>query len=69
MVTEPATTLIGIEEHFLTPAIEHAWHAIGLEAADPSVGYHQGAFGRRLVDLADERLALMDETGLDVQVL
>jgi len=69
MVTESTTTLIGIEEHFLTPAIEHAWHAIGLEAADPSVGYHRGAFGRRLVDLADERLALMDETGLDVQVL
>lgn len=69
MVTEPVTMLIGIEEHFLTPAIEHAWHAIGLEATDPSVGYHQGAFGRRLVDLAEERLALMDETGLDVQVL
>lgn len=69
MVTEPTTMLIGIEEHFLTPAIEHAWHAIGLEATDPSVGYHQGAFGRRLADLADERLALMDETGLDIQVL
>lgn len=69
MVIEPTTMLIGIEEHFLTPAIEHAWHAIGLEATDPSVGYHQGAFGRRLVDLADERLALMDETGLDMQVL
>jgi len=69
MVTEPTTMLIGIEEHFLTPAIEHAWHAIGLEATDPSVGYHQGAFGRRLADLTDERLALMDETGLDIQVL
>lgn len=68
MVTR-STVLIGIEEHFLTPAIEHAWQAIGLEATDPSVGFHQGAFGRRLVDLADERLALMDETGLDVQVL
>ncbi|MES3045571.1 hypothetical protein [Sphingomonas faeni] len=37
--------------------------------ADPRVGYHQGAFGRRLVDLADERPALMDKAGLDVQVL
>ena len=61
--------LIGIEEHFLTPAVEQAWHAIGLEAIDPSVGYHQGGICRRLTDLASERLALMDETGLDVQVL
>ena len=69
MVIASPTMLIGIEEHFLTPAIENAWHAIGLEATDPSVGYHQGAFGRRLIDLADERLRLMDETGLDMQVL
>jgi predicted TIM-barrel fold metal-dependent hydrolase len=69
MVIASPTMLIGIEEHFLTPAIENAWHAIGLEATDPSIGYHQGAFGRRLIDLADERLRLMDETGLDMQVL
>jgi hypothetical protein len=55
MVTEATTMLIGIEEHFLTPAIERAWHAIGLEAADPSVGYRQGTFGRRLVDLGQGR--------------
>ncbi len=61
--------LIGIEEHFVTPEVEAAWHAIGLDAMDPSVGYHQGAIGRRLADIADERLALMDETGIDVQVL
>jgi predicted TIM-barrel fold metal-dependent hydrolase len=69
MVVRQSTTLIGIEEHFLTPAIENAWHAIGLEATDPSLAFHQGTFGRRLADLADERLALMDETGLDIQVL
>ena len=62
-------TLIGIEEHFLTPEVEAAWHAIGLEATDPSVGYHAGEIRQRLANLADERLALMDETGLDVQVL
>ncbi|MGN8000064.1 amidohydrolase family protein [Sphingomonas sp. 22176] len=61
--------LIGIEEHFLTPEVAAAWHAIGLEATDPSVAYHGGAIGHRLADLADERLALMDETGLDMQVL
>ena len=68
-MSEGDVPLIGIEEHFLTPDVEAAWHAIGLEATDPSVGYHQGAIGRRLADLADERIACMDETGLDVQVL
>jgi uncharacterized protein len=61
--------LIGMEEHFLTAEVSQAWSAIGLEAADPSVAYHAGAIEHRLINLADERLALMDETGLDVQVL
>ncbi len=61
--------LIGIEEHFLTAQVRDAWHAIELEAIDPSVGYHAGAIEQRLIDLAGDRLALMDETGLDVQVL
>lgn len=61
--------LIGIEEHYLTAEVRDAWDAIGLAAADPSVGIHSGEIERRLVDLAGERIALMDETGLDVQVL
>ncbi|SHG93847.1 hypothetical protein SAMN02745157_0028 [Kaistia soli DSM 19436] len=61
--------LIGIEEHFLTEDIQDAWQAIALEATDPSVAFHANAVGRRLLDLSDERLALMDETGLDMQVL
>jgi predicted TIM-barrel fold metal-dependent hydrolase len=61
--------LIGIEEHFLTADVRDAWHAIGLEAIDPSVAYHAGAIEQRLFDLAEDRLALMDETGLNVQVL
>lgn len=61
--------LIGIEEHFLTAEVRDAWHAIGLAAIDPSVAYHAGAIEQRLVDLAEDRLGLMDETGLDVQVL
>ncbi|QDL93175.1 amidohydrolase [Paroceanicella profunda] len=61
--------LIGIEEHFLTKEVSSAWRAIGLEARDPSVAYHGGQMERRLLDLADERLALMDESELDVQVL
>lgn len=61
--------LIGIEEHFLTADIRDAWTAAGLEATDPSVAFHAGAIEGRLLDLAQGRLALMDETGLDIQVL
>ncbi|MGY2316873.1 amidohydrolase family protein [Pseudomonas sp. SDO5522_S412] len=61
--------LIGIEEHFLTVEIRDAWHSLQLEALDPSVAFHSGAIEDRLLDLAEKRLVLMDETGLDVQVL
>lgn len=61
--------LIGIEEHVLTPDVLQAWRAAGLEATDPSVAFHSGVIEGRLLDLAEDRLALMDETGLDVQVL
>ena len=64
-----AMKLIGIEEHFLTAEVRDAWHALGLAAVDPSVAFHSGAIEGRLLDLAEKRLALMDETGLDVQVL
>ena len=40
-----------------------------LAATDPSVAFHHGEIEGRLLDLADRRLALMDETGVDVQVL
>ncbi|EZP72748.1 Amidohydrolase 2 [Sphingomonas paucimobilis] len=61
--------LIGIEEHYLTTDVRDAWEAIGLASTDPSVSIHSGHVERRLLDLAGERLSLMDETGLDVQVL
>lgn len=61
--------LIGIEEHFLTPEVAQGWQDMGLAAQDPSVAFHGGPIGGRLMDLADERIALMDETGLDMQVL
>lgn len=61
--------LIGIEEHILTPEVLAAWHAIALEAVDPSVAFHGGPMAARLLDLAEARLALMDETGMDMQVL
>ena len=61
--------LIGIEEHFVTPEIMAEWQRAGLDRIDPSTKFHSGDLLNRLVDLAQCRLRLMDETGLDVQVL
>ena len=62
------TKLIAIEEHFLTPAIRAAWatSAIGQEG---TAGFDQGEIEAQLDDLGAQRLALMDESGVDVQVL
>jgi predicted TIM-barrel fold metal-dependent hydrolase len=61
--------LIGIEEHFLTASVGDAWRALGLDASSPMVAHDLGPMAQRLMDMADQRIALMDETGLDVQVL
>lgn len=61
--------LIGIEEHYLTTDVRAAWEAAALAATDPSVAIYSDEIERRLLDLGNQRLALMDETGLDVQVL
>jgi uncharacterized protein len=62
------TKLIGIEEHFVTGEIRAAWEAssIGQEGAG---GFDRGEIEGRLDDLGERRLALMDEGGVDVQVL
>jgi predicted TIM-barrel fold metal-dependent hydrolase len=62
------TKLIAIEEHFLTPAIRAAWaaSAIGQEG---TASFDQGEIEVRLDDLGSQRLALMDESGVEVQVL
>jgi len=60
--------LIAIEEHFLTAEIRAAWasSAIGQEG---TAGFDRGEIEDRLNDLAQGRIALMDESGVDVQVL
>ncbi len=60
--------LIGIEEHFVTADIRAAWaaSAIGQEG---TAGFDRGEIEERLDDLGEHRLALMDEGGVDVQVL
>jgi predicted TIM-barrel fold metal-dependent hydrolase len=60
--------LLGIEEHLVTADIRAAWtaSAIGVEGA---AGFDRGELRERLDNLAKQRLALMDESGVDVQVL
>lgn len=62
------TKLIAIEEHFLTRAIRAAWatSAIGQEG---TASFDLGQIEERLDDLGPHRLELMDESGVDVQVL
>jgi len=60
--------LIAIEEHFLTPEIRAAWasSSIGQEG---TAGFDRGEIEQRLDDLGQGRIELMDESGVDVQVL
>ncbi len=62
------TKLIALEEHFLTPAIRAAWAASAI-GQDGTAGFDQGEIEARLDELGPPRLALMDESGVDVQVL
>lgn len=57
--------MIGLEEHFVTPDLA-AYGAGSASIAQPA---RWRAASRRLLDLGEERLAAMDEAGLDVQVL
>jgi uncharacterized protein len=61
--------LIAIEEHFLTPEVQAAWSALPPEAQDGTMGMHSGEIKAQLEDLEDRRIVLMDESGVDVQVL
>ena len=60
--------IVSIEEHFLTPEIIAAWDASTIGSEGTAVFEH-GEIGERINDLGEGRLALMDESGIDVQVL
>lgn len=60
--------IIAVEEHVLPDAVKEAWSTIP-GADDGTLGLNPGVIGDRLADLGEARLALMDETGVDVQVL
>jgi predicted TIM-barrel fold metal-dependent hydrolase len=60
--------IVSIEEHFLTPEISAAWDASTIGSEGTAV-FEQGEIGERMKDVGKGRLALMDESGIDVQVL
>ena len=62
--------IIGLEEHFVTADVLAAWGSLDPRWQD--VAFEQsdgGEVGARLADLGERRIAAMDETGIDVQVL
>jgi len=60
--------LIAIEEHFLTKEVKDAWNKYS-DKDDPTLKLHFGEIEDRLEDIGNSRIQLMDETGIDVQVL
>ena len=59
--------LIAVEEHVLTREVKDAWATAA--ADDATSAFDRGEIGARLEDLGEGRLALMDESGVDLQVL
>jgi len=60
---------IGLEEHFVTPDVLQAWQRLDPQWQNPAGLSARDDIARRLVELDAERLAAMEDTGLDVQVL
>lgn len=62
--------LIGLEEHFVTTEVLEAWRTLNADDRDLAFGpASEGQTSRRLLEIGEDRLAAMDQTGLDVQVL
>lgn len=61
--------VVAIEEHVLPSRVREAWAAAPPPHDPVSAFADGGEAGARLADLGDGRLALMDEQGVDVQVL
>ncbi len=62
--------IIGLEEHFVTADVLKAWRTLDPRWQDVALEASvEGETARRLAELGRERLAAMEETGLDVQVV
>jgi hypothetical protein len=58
--------IVGIEEHFLTSDIRRAWSASPLADQDAGLDLHLGEIEDRLNDLSEDRIRLMNESGVDM---
>lgn len=61
--------IIGLEEHIAVPELLNAWAQIPGIPQIPELGYGDEPLAKRLRDAGDQRLADMDDIGVDVQVL
>ncbi|GAB7045887.1 amidohydrolase family protein [Catenuloplanes indicus] len=60
--------IVGLEEHIALPLVLDAWEAAGV-APNPHAGWGDTPFARRLRSTGEERLADMDDQGIDAAVL
>jgi predicted TIM-barrel fold metal-dependent hydrolase len=62
--------IVGLEEHYVTADVNDAWRKLEPRWQDPSVSTSaESDIERRLLSLDEERLTVMDDAGVDTQVL
>ena len=62
--------IAGLEEHFVLPEVLQAWESLEVRWQDSALRPPPGdERGRRLLEFGPERIAAMDDAGIDVQVL
>ncbi|WP_229715121.1 amidohydrolase family protein [Subtercola lobariae] len=61
--------IVALEEHFVIPEVVKAWQALPPGRMTFTGGAGDDPLSRRLLEIGDERLAAMDDQGVDVQVL
>ncbi|MUL45414.1 amidohydrolase [Mycobacterium sp. CBMA293] len=62
--------IVALEEHYVTAEVAAAWARLDGDHRDPMATFSSDSdLGRRLICLDEERLAVMDSAGIDVQVL
>ena len=60
--------IVALEEHIALPVLLEAWTKAGVRQI-PQLGYGDEPFAQRLRGFSEQRLADMDDQGVDVQVL
>ena len=61
--------IVAVEEHFLSSSVRAAWRVTASADQDATAALNLGEIEDRLEDLSDTRISLMDESGVDIQVL